>query len=130
MAEYQIVTETPEKPVGAPPVRESPGGAIRSGGREKRTPGPRIGGRWRRRPGAGLPAFCVFRDRVFGLWFLANSSRTATRAKSVGIWPDSCGTVNLFLNEDMRLYLPLSVGLAFKESHGAARNWRRLLIYH
>src|SRR6185437_11567711 len=36
---------------------------------------------------------------------------------------------NLFFNEDMGLYLPLSVGLAFKESHGAARNWRRLLIH-
>jgi hypothetical protein len=37
---------------------------------------------------------------------------------------------NLFFNEHMRLYLPLSVGLAFKESHGAAGNWRRLLIHH
>ena len=35
---------------------------------------------------------------------------------------------NLFSNEDMRLYLPLSVGLAFKEPHCAARNCRCLLI--
>ena len=37
---------------------------------------------------------------------------------------------NLFFNKDMRLYLPLPVGLAFKKSHSAAGNWRRLLIHH
>ena len=50
-----------------------------------------------------------------------------------GLWvPDrmAVAAANLFFNKDMRLYLPLSVGLAFKESHSAAGNWRRLLIHH
>jgi hypothetical protein len=42
-----------------------------------------------------------------------------------GLWvPDrmAVAAANLFSDKDMRLYLPLSVGLAFKESHSAARN--------
>ena len=54
-------------------------------------------------------------------------------ATVLGLWvPDrmAVATANLFSNKDMRLYLPLSVGLEFKESHSAAGNWRRLLIHH
>jgi hypothetical protein len=42
-----------------------------------------------------------------------------------GLWmPDRVAVAgaNLFFNKDMRLYLPLSVGLALKESHSAAGN--------
>jgi hypothetical protein len=51
----------------------------------------------------------------------------------LGLWvPDrmAAAAANLFFNKDMRLNFPLSVGLAFKESHSAAGNWRRLLIHH
>jgi hypothetical protein len=58
---------------------------------------------------------------------------TIYQLRSVSRWVPgrmAVAPANLFSNEDVRLYLPLSVGLAFKESHGAARNWRCLLVHH
>lgn len=85
----------------------------------------------------GRPIYLLNRTGNFRNW--PTSSNALTDQKVYHLRPVSglrvpdwmaVAAAILFFNEHMRLYLPLSVGLAFKEPHGAAGNWRRLLIHH